>query len=389
MGDDHGFDGLDLGWLRAKQGVKWGRAKGALLAAWVADMDFPPPAPVLEALRAYVDGADLGYPNFREGTGIPELFAARMAARHGWAPEPGRVHEICDVVQGVRLAVHLLTEPGDGIAFHTPAYPPFLGTSTEMGRPLTPIRAVRDGAGWAFDMERFEADLRERPCKLLVLCNPHNPTGHVFRRAELEVLAEVAARHDLVVVSDEIHAELVYDGHRHVPFASLSDDAAARTITLTSATKSFNLAAIRFAVVHAGHAGFHEQLAATPLHLYGAVSPFGVFATRAAWTVCDDWQAAVLRRLGENRHLLARLLAGHPSLAAIDYAVPEATYLAWLDCRPLGLADEPVEVFRAGGVELSPGPDFGDQGVGHVRLNLATAPNVLEQVVAAMAAAAG
>ena len=389
--DPFGFDSLDLGWLRAKQGVKWHRSRGELLAAWVADMDFPAPTVVTDALRAYVDRADLGYADFRNGTGLAELFAGRMAARHGWAPDPSLVHDVCDVVQGVRMVVHLMTQPGDGIAFHTPAYPPFHATVADMGRPLTPIWGERDGTGWRFDLERFEADLTTalsgRPCRVLVLCNPHNPTGHVFTRTELEALAQVVLGHDLLVISDEIHAELTFDARRHIPFASLGDDVAARTVTLTSATKSFNLAAIRCAVLHAGAPAVHAALAALPSHLFGAVSPFGVLATTVAWTQADDWQAAVVRRLSENRHVLARLLAERPALAAIDYAVPEATYLAWLDCRPLGLAEEPVEVFRAGAVELSPGPDFGEQGVGFVRLNLATSPPVLTAIADAMAAA--
>ena len=385
--DPFGFASLDLAWVRSKPGVKWHRSNGERLAAWVADMDFPAPAPVLDALRAYVDGGDLGYPDARNGTGVAELFAARMAARHGWSPDAGHVRELGDVVHGVRMVTHLMSRPGDGIAFHTPAYPPFLATSTGMDRPLVPIRSVRHGAGWWFDLERFEAELATRPCALLILCNPHNPTGHVFSRTELEALADVVARHDLLVISDEIHAELVYGGGAaHVPFASVSDDAAARTVTLTSATKAFNLAGIRLAVAHVGSPAVRLALAAQPDHLYGAVNPFGVVATKAAWTQGDEWQAAVLARLDANRHLLGTLLGDRPALAGIRYAPPAATYLAWLDCRALGLPDEPVEVFRQGGVELSPGPDFGEQGAGFARLNFATSPAILTDIVDALAA---
>lgn len=386
-GDPYGLEHLDLDWLRAKRGVKWHRSRGRHLAAWVADMDFPAPPVMRERLRAFVDAADLGYPDFRPTNGLAELFAARMAARHGWSPDPAHVRDLDDVVQGVRLVVHLMSAPGDGIAFHTPAYPPFLATSTGMARPLVPIRAERTAEGWRFDVERFRAELARRPCRVLVLCNPHNPTGRAFSRAELTALAEVAVEHDLVVVSDEIHAELVHPGAVHVPFASLGDEVAARTVTLTSATKAFNLAGIRCAQAHVGDPRVRAAWAAQPDHLFGAVSPFGVLATATAWTEGDDWQRAVRARLDANRHLLAELLAARPALAAIDYAVPEATYLAWLDCRPLGLGDDPAAHFAEHGVELSPGPDFGEQGLGFARLNLATAPNVLTAVVDALEAA--
>ena len=387
-GDPVGLDHLDLEWLRAKPGVKWHRSRGRNLAAWVADMDFPAPAVVRDRLRAFLDGGDLGYPDFRPTNGLAELFAERMAARHGWTLDPAHVRDLDDVVQGVRLVVHLVSSPGDGIAFHTPAYPPFLATSTGMGRPLVPIRAERTEVGWAFDVDRFRTELAAKPCKVLVLCNPHNPTGRVFTRSELTALAEIVVEHDLVVVSDEIHAELVHPGGgRHIPFASLGDEVAARTVTLTSATKAFNLAGIRCAQAHVGDARVRAALAAQPDHLYGAVSPFGVLATATAWTEGDAWQAAVLARLDANRHLLAELLAARPALAAIDYAVPEATYLAWLDCRALELGDNPAELFAEHGVELSPGPDFGEQGLGFARLNFATAPNVLTAVVDALDAA--
>lgn len=386
-GGDDGFDHLDLDWLRAKPGVKWHRSRGQNLASWVADMDFPAPAVVRDRLRAFVDGGDLGYPDFRPTNGLAALFAERMAARYGWSVDPAHVRDLDDVVQGVRLVVHLMSSPGDGIAFHTPAYPPFLATSTGMGRPLVPIRAVRTDSGWGFDVDRFRGDLAAQPCKVLVLCNPHNPTGRAFTRAELEELAEIALAHDLVVISDEIHAELVHPGAGHIPFASLGDDVAAHTVTLTSATKAFNLAGIRCAQAHVGDPRVRAAWEAQPDHLFGAVSPFGVLATATAWTQGDDWQAGVLARLDANRHLLAELLAAHPALAAIDYVVPEATYLAWLDCRPLGLGDDPAALFAAHGVELSPGPDFGEQGLGFARLNMATAPNVLTAVVDALGAA--
>jgi cystathionine beta-lyase len=217
----------------------------------------------------------------------------------------------------------------------------------------------------------------------MILCHPHNPTGHVFARPELEHVAEIAARHDLVVISDEVHADLVHAPHGHVPFESLGPDVAARTITVTSASKAFNLAGLRWAIVHAGYPAMRSVLDALPAHYLGAANVMAVEATATAWTAGDAWLDAVLDVLDENRHALCDLLATH--LPGVRYTPPEATYLAWLDCRDLGLGDDPTATFRERGVAVSPGPQFGIEGSGFARLNFATSPAILAQTVAAMA----
>jgi cystathionine beta-lyase len=241
-----------------------------------------------------------------------------------------------------------------------------------------------DGA-WSFDHAELDARLRTGgdEARLVLLCHPHNPTGHVFPRDELEQLAEIATRHDLAVLSDEVHAELVHPPNGHIPFATIGEDAAARTVTVTSASKAFNLAGLRWAILHAGHRGLHEQLEALPRHYFGAPNLMGVAATEAAWTGGDDWQRAVAARLDANRRRLATLLADH--LPGVRCAVPDATYLAWLDFRALDLGDDPAAVMRERGVELSSGPRFGPEGVGFARLNFATSARVLEAIVRAMA----
>ena len=382
-----GFDDLDLAWLEAKQGAKWHRHGPGRLAAWVADMDFPVPSPVAAALHAFVDAGDLGYPDWPEETPLRALFVQRMADRFAWTASSDHVRELCDVVQGVQVALHLATPPGSSIALHTPAYPPFFRTSATMGRPILPIPAVRTGDGWAYDHDRFARDLAasDGGCRTLLLCNPQNPTGHVFTRDELATLARLAEEHDLLIISDEIHADLVYQPARHVPMASLGPAVAARTLTLTSATKAFNLAGIRCAVAHVGPSALREAWDAQPDHLFGVVSRVGVEATRAAWQDGDGWLATALGVLDRNRRLLRDLLAER--LPAVDYALPQATYLAWLDFRALGLADRPETLLRDGGVVLYPGPDFGPDGEGFARCNFATSASVLEAVVDRMAGA--
>lgn len=383
-GDPFGLDALELDELRTRPGAKWHRHPDRL-AAWVADMDFRPPPAVLDRLRAVVDRGDVGYPDWLPyGTSpLREVFVDRMVDRFDWRIGIDRVHELNDVIQGVRVAIHHLTAPGDGVALHVPAYPPFLSTIESSGRRLVEIPALDTPDGWAFDHDELDERLEREGAAVLLLCHPHNPTGHVFTEPELRRLAAIAERHDLVVISDEIHAELVHAPARHVPLAALGPDVEARTVTITSASKAFNLAGLRWAVLHAGSDRLHQALRALPDHYLGAPNLMAVEATLAAWDDGDEWQRAVLARLDANRHLLGDLLAGQ--LPAIGYHVPDATYLAWLDCRGLGV-DDPAAAFRRRGVELSPGPTFGRQGAGFVRLNFATSSRLLGRLVAAMAA---
>ncbi|MAT05441.1 MAG: aminotransferase [Acidimicrobiaceae bacterium] len=380
--DPFGLRSLDIDALRRRRGAKW-QAHPAPFAAWVADMDFEVAPPIAAALHELVDAHELGYPNWGgpyARSPAAKLFPARMAERYGWDLDSGRVHDLVDVIQGVRAAIHHRTEPGDGIVLHLPAYHPFLDSIEPAGRHLIGVGHTGDG----FDYDDLDERLgHDRRARLWILCHPHNPLGHGFDVPELERIAEIALRHDLVVVSDEIHADLTLPGHTHVPFASLSSEVAARTITVTSASKAFNLAGLRWAVVHAGDREFHDALDALPGHYLGAPNLMGVTAAAAAWTEGDGWLDAVVDVLDGNRHLLVDLLAEH--LPGVGYRPPDATYLAWLDVSTLDLGDDPAAVFRERGVELSPGAQFGRGGEGHVRLNFATSPAVLRDLVTTMA----
>lgn len=383
MSDRFGLRSLDVDQLRRRDGAKW-QAHPAPYAAWVADMDFPPAPAIAEALGRIVERGELGYPNWGGPYALSpaaRMFPDRMRERFGWDVDVDGVRDLVDVLQGVRAAVLHASSPGDGIVLHMPAYHPFLDTIDTMGRRLQAVHF--DPAARAFDYERLDAELEASGARLWILCHPHNPLGHVFTRAELERIAEIAERHDLVVVSDEIHADLVMPGHDHVPFASLDADVAARTVTVTSSSKAFNLAGLRWAVMHAGHRPLREALEALPGHYLGAPNVLAVAATVAAWTDGAEWLGAVIDVVDENRQALGELLDRF--LPGTRYTPPAATYLAWVDCRALGLGDDPAVTFRERGVELSPGPQFGAPGLGHVRINLATSPAVLDGMVRAMA----
>lgn len=383
--DPFGLESLDLERLRAKRSAKWSR-HGTAFAAWVADMDMAPAPVVLEAIRKMADEADLGYPEWKgTGFGSPavEVWADRCARRYGWQPDLHEVREFCDVVQAVQVALHLHTRPGDGVVLHVPAYPPLLDAVGTFGLRLIEVPAHIGADSVEFDYDELERRLAAEGAAVLMLCHPQNPTGHRFDRPELERLAAIAERFDLLVVADEIHADLTYAPHGHIPFASLGPEVAARTITVHSPSKAFNIAGLRHAVAHIGSHRLRQQMAGLPNHLLGALNVVAAEATIAAWTSGDDWLDAVLDHLDRNRRLMAALLAEH--LPAVRYRIPDATYLAWLDCRGCGFDDEPFDVFRSRGVQLSPGLDFGHLGSGHVRLNMATSAAILEQVVEAMA----
>jgi cystathionine beta-lyase len=379
--DPYGLRSLDLDRLRRRRGAKW-TGRDARFSAWVADMDFETAPPIAEALREVIDRHELGYPNWGgpyARSPAARLFPERMSTRYGWELDEPRVHDLVDVLQGVRATIHHRSSPGDGVVLHVPAYHPFLDTIESMGRRRVDVRWTGEG----FDYDDLETRLARDGAAVWILCHPHNPLGHVFQRRELERIADIASRYDILVISDEIHADLTMPGATHVPFASLGLEVAARTVTVTSASKAFNLAGLRWAVMHAGDAGLHDAIEELPGHYLGAPNLMAVTAAVAAWSRCDHWLDAVVGVIDENRQALGDLLRRH--LPGTVYRPPEATYLAWVDATGLRLGDDPAEIFRQRGVELSPGPQFGPGGEGHVRINIATSPAILAETVAAMA----
>jgi cystathionine beta-lyase len=380
--DPYGLRSLDLDRLRRRRGAKWA-GRDARFSAWGADRGVETAPVISEAMHEAIDLHELGYPNWGgpyASSPAAKLFPERMSERYGWELDATRVRDLVDVLQGVRATIHHRSSPGDGVVLHVPAYHPFLDSIESMGRRRVDVRWTGEG----FDYDDLDERLTAGDgAAVWILCHPHNPLGHVFQRRELERIADIAARHDILVVSDEIHADLTMPGATHVPFASLGPEVAARTVTVTSASKAFNLAGLRWAVMHAGDVGLHQAIEELPGHYLGAPNRMGVTATVAAWTRGDDWLDAVVGVIDENRHALDDLLRHH--LPGTVYRPPEATYLAWVDATGLGLGDDPAETFRERGVELSPGPQFGPGGEGHVRINIATSPAILAATVAAMA----
>ncbi len=382
---DDGFGHLEVEWLAGRPGAKWSTTPQGVIAAWVADMDFPAPPPARAALAALATTGDLGYP--ADDRGLAERWARRMLDRFGWEPAPGRSRTFTDLVQATQVVLHAGTRPGDGVILFTPLYPPFVAAVRDMGRRLLAVPALAGPRGWEFDLEALRAAAPAARAVLLV--NPHNPTGRVMGLAELEVVAELAERYDLLVVSDEIHAELMMDDLEHLPFASVSERAAARTVTLYSASKAFNLGGMCCSVAHLGHAGVRRELDRAPSNLFGHVGVAAMATTMAVWTPEGDrWLQRCVARLRSNADELGSWLASARARGIADGYRPEATYLAWLDLRPsLGLDDPSAWLVERARLRLSPGPDFGPGGSGFARLNFATAPNVLGEMLSRLSAA--
>lgn len=380
----HGFEDVPLDWLRSKPGAKWHRHPGEM-GAWIADMDFRPPDFVVDSVRHVLEVGDLGYPDWRPLTGgspVVAAFVDRCQRRWGWSIDGRDVRELGNVVQAIQLVLHVATQPGDRVVVHTPAYPPFLRSVEQTGREIVRVPARRDESstsGWHFDHEALDAELRRRPARAMLLCHPHNPTGHVWSTDDLVALADIAERHDLLVVSDEIWADLVYEPNVHRPFGAILPH---RTITVTAASKTFNIAGLRCAVAHVGDRRVAEAMRTLPHDLLGEPNLAGVAATTAAWTAGDEWVGHLVAHLDRQRLLLRELLA--EALPDVTYVPPSSTYVAWLDCRALGFGDDPSEEFARRGVRLNDGPSFGVEGRGFARLNMATSSSVLRELVRRM-----
>jgi cystathionine beta-lyase len=375
------FDGLSLEALRRRQSAKWRAYPEEVLPAWIAEMDFALAAPVKQALLDAVGLDDCGYA-YRDPR-LGEAFAGFAQRRWGWRVDPGRVGLVPDVMMGIAEVLAVLTEPGDGVVVNTPVYPPFFATIAQVGRRLAEAPLARGPSGFELDLDAVERALAAG-ARAWLLCNPHNPTGRAFGRGELEAAVELAARHDAVVVADEIHAPLTLPGTRHVPLLSLGEEAVARAVALTSASKGWNLAGLKCGLVVAGGAAMGARLAAMPDDLHYHCGLLGQVASIVAFQQGEPWLEALLGHLDRNRRLLAELLAER--LPVVRYVPPEASYLAWLDCGALGLGPDPAAVLlRRGRVALSRGLDFGRQGSGFVRLNMGTSAGLLTEAVERMA----
>ncbi|MEU8267860.1 aminotransferase class I/II-fold pyridoxal phosphate-dependent enzyme [Sphaerisporangium sp. NPDC049002] len=366
--------------LRERHSSKWREYPPDVLPVWVAEMDTPLAEPIAAALVEAIGRGDTGY---AVAGGLPEAFAGFAARRFGWRPDPAHMRLVPDVMAGIVEVLHLVTGPGDRVVVNTPAYPPYFYWLPRIGREVVQSPLALTPEGFRLDLCALERDFAAGAAAYL-LCSPHNPTGLVFGEDELLAVAALADRYGVRVVVDEIHAPLVYPEARHVPFGSLDTPASARSITLASASKAWNLAGLKAALAVPGEEA-RSDVAAIDAEVSESAGLLGVIASEVAFNAGEPWLAGLMTGLTANRALLGDLLAER--LPEVGYQPPQATYLAWLDFRALGLGDDPAGWFlRRGGVALYPGTRFGAPGRGFARFNFATASERVEEAVGQMAA---
>jgi cystathionine beta-lyase len=366
---------------RGTDSVKWSRYDEDVLPLWVADMDFASPEPVVEALRRRVEQGVFGY-----GVEPPELRGVvvdRLRGLYGWEVQGDDLMFLPGVVVGFNLVAKAIGEEGDGVLIQPPVYPPFFLVGPNVGRTIQEAPLVLTERGYEIDFDAFEAAITPRT-RVFLLCNPHNPVGRVFTRPELERLAEICLRHDLIICSDEIHEDFVYSGHTHYPIAALGPEVAERTVTLIAPSKSFNIAGFHCSAAVATNPDLRQRLKAAgagllPNHL----GILDYVAGLAAYQQGEEWLGQVVSYLRANRDFLVGYV--RENLPGVSMVEPEGTYLAWLDCRGAGIEGSPADFFlREARVGLNEGATFGSVGEGFVRLNFGCPRPILVQALERM-----
>ncbi|WP_143780658.1 MalY/PatB family protein [Ornithinimicrobium sp. CNJ-824] len=378
------FD-LTLEQMREHRSAKWSRVAPDVLPAWTAEMDVRTAPAIAEALRTAVDRSDFGYAGHPRP--VVEAFAGFARDTWGWDPvaDGGSVRVMADVGVGVQEILRAVTSPGDRVLLTPPVYLSFYPWIRELGLEPDDVPMLDQDRGGRLDLEGMERSLAGGT-KVVLLCSPHNPLGLVTPREDLAAVADLAKEHGALVVSDEIHAPLVHPGsaQQFVPFLAVSDAAREVGVALQSPSKAWNLAGLKLAVaVVADRSRWPEGM---PGGLDWGSGILGQYAAVAAYTDGRDWLQDVRREIQERAAQLEGLLAQH--LPGVRYHRPSASYLAWLDCRELGLGDDPAAAFlERGRVLLSPGPAFGPGGAGFARLNIGTSEELMAEAVRRMARA--
>ncbi len=373
---------------RPTDSTKWNKFEADVLPMWVADMDYPVAEPILQALASRIQHGIFGYPNYGHPdkgtiTGLQQLVMERMQSRYQWRVEPEAILPLPGVITGLNLAGHALAIPGGGVLIQTPVYPPFFEIAGNAGmvQQEASLERLPDGA-YEVDWDRFEAAITDQT-RLFILCNPHNPVGRVFRKEELERMAHVCLKHGVTICADEIHCDLIFTGHTHIPIASLDEEIAQKTITLMSPTKTFNIAGLQCSFAIVQNKELRERLTQAMQSLVMWVNLMGMTAALAAYREGQEWLDQVLDYLEANRDYLYDFVA--KQLPQLTMARPEGTYLAWLDCRQAGIAGDPCDYFiRQARVGFNNGATFGKDGEGFVRLNFACTRELLTNVLERM-----
>ena len=374
---------LPLEELRTRTSEKWREYPDDVLPLFVAETDFPLAPAVRATLERAIAAGDTGYIASRNP--LAETFAAFAERRYGWTADPARMRTTADVSMGIVELLRRVTQPGERVIVTPPVYPPFYDLVAEAGAEVTRVPLRDTGTAWDLDLDGIRAALEDGATAIL-LCNPHNPTGTVHDRDALRALAELADEFGAAVVSDEIHAPLAQPGAGFTPFLDTGDAAQRVGYAVVSASKAFNLAGLKCAIMVTANDTTTSVVRGLPIEVEWRTGQLGLLAAVAAFSEeSDEWLDGLLRTLDENRVLLEDLLAAH--LPDARYRVPDAGYLAWIDLSALGWGDNPARrILKEARVALNFGPAFGAEGAGHVRLNFGTSPEIITEAVERIAA---
>lgn len=372
--------------LATHHSEKWRAFPSDVIPLPVAEMDFPIADPIKALLHSMVENSDMGYLG-----AIPELgaaFSSFAQTRWSWSVDPAKVRVATDVGVGVVEILRVFTTPGDRILISSPVYQNFYTwmNETRVTSVDVPfIHHISDDISqqWQIDWPAIE-EAYSSGIKVHLLCSPHNPVGRVYSKAELEKFVALAIKHNVIIISDEIHAPLEYRDHPFTPILTLGQDAERVSVVVTAASKGWNIAGLKCAIIVSGNQQMHEKLNALPYSLHFRASLFGAFATATAFDQGVTWLDTVITQLNFNRHLISELLAEH--LPEVSYNPPQHSYLAWLDLSNLELGEIPTEkILEKSRVALNPGHIYGAQWKNFARLNFATSPEIITQAITQMA----
>jgi len=372
--------------LATHHSEKWRAFAPDVIPLPVAEMDFPVAAPIREFLHTMVDNSDMGYLG-----PIPELgtsFAAFAATRWKWTVDPTHVRAATDVGVGVVEILRVFTNPGDRILISSPVYQNFYTWINETKVKSIDVPFIHKPSddvslAWSIDWEGIEKAYSSG-IKIHLLCSPHNPNGRVYTREELTKFVALAAKYNVIIISDEIHSPLEYAGHPFVPILTLGEEAENHCVVVTAASKGWNIAGLKCAIIVSGGKAMHEKLNALPPALHYRASLLGAFATSVAFDKCVPWLDTVIEQLDHNRHLIATLIAEH--LPEVIYNLPQHSYLAWFDLSALNLGDQPTAVIlEKTNVAFNAGHIYGAQWGQFARMNFATSPEIITQAITQMA----
>ncbi|MGW0811305.1 MalY/PatB family protein [Nonomuraea sp. NPDC002799] len=370
--------------LRKAGHLKWAGLGMDLLGADAAEMDYGTAPQISEALNQAIASSTLGYLPPALETDMRTACATWQHESYGWGVEPTHIRLLPDVIRALHVSIETFSRPGSPVIVPVPAYMPFLIVPKLLNRRIIPVELVRSEGQYVYDLEALDRAFSSGGHALL-LCNPHNPVGRVLKLDELVAISEVVDRHGGRVFSDEIHAPLVYAGHRHVPYASISEVTAKHTVTATSASKAWNLAGLKCAQMILSNDADLDRWDRLGRLATDGTSILGVVGGIAAFRQGRPWLEQVLNYLDVNRYLLADLLGEH--LPLVGYTPPEGTYLGWLDCRELGIPELDIAQFfiERAGVSTVDGASCGSPGRGFVRINFATSREILTSIVSQLA----